>query len=96
MILPGYIGPLEKWQVELRKASKSGILERLEWLIFVFNITPEKCLAIAKEAKKEGRWIDHHNAHLKFMQNPSAALEASVKRSKAAKKAARKRKKATR
>ncbi len=96
MILPGYIGPLEQWQVELRKASKSGVIERLEWLLFVQGASPETCLKIAKVAKQQGRWIDAHIAHLKFMENPRAAVERAWKKSKAAKKAARRRKKATR
>ncbi len=96
MILTGFIGPLDKWQVELRKASKNGLIERLEWVAFVRDWSREDCLKMAQVAKQQGRYIDAHEAHLKFMQDPRAAVDKAWKKSVAAKKAARRRKKAKR
>jgi hypothetical protein len=92
----GYHGCKDQWEVELEKASKSGLLELIEWFAFIFGIRRENMLKHAKAARRNGRWNDAHKAHMVFMADPKKALERAVKKSAAAKKAARRRKKESR
>lgn len=90
----GYPGCKDQHQVELEKASKAGLLSLIERFFFVFGISREERLRLARWAKKEGRSIDSLMALIRYQQDPEREIERSLQRRLSGAKAARRRKKA--
>ena len=81
--------PIDEWQHELEKASKSGLLECIDNLMMFRGFTRESLMKMAKHARRAGRYHDAMAASARYQANPNAELARYMKRSKASKKAAR-------
>lgn len=96
-LLPcGYSGPKDRWQTELEKVSRSGLLHLVHSLAFVHCITRDDMVKAARSAKTAGSADDAHKAYMRFMADPGKAIDESIRRARAAKKAARRRKRSAR
>jgi len=84
--------PIEKWQHEISKASKQGLLSAIDSLTWGRCYNREHLMKLAETAKRDGRHIDLMASYNRDQADPKAAGERWWKRKLAAKKAARTRK----
>jgi hypothetical protein len=89
-------GPLEQWQHELRKVSRSGLVELVEDLIFLVqglgaHSSNGALVKTMQRAKTSGRAIDAHSGYMRLVNDPKE-IDRVIRKSNAAKKAARRRK----
>jgi hypothetical protein len=98
MLLTGYLGPKERWHAELERVNKPGLLAAIESLMLHLDVITggmdrDSLLKLVRQSKQYGKWdvVDKRNA--RFMADPQKAIDESFRRSRAAKKAARRRKK---
>lgn len=97
MIFFGQPGPLDLWETEIEKLSHSGLVHMVKSMhtLLPFHRDRGDMLASVRSARKIGRSIDACHRYDKFKADPDAAIAASVRRQRAAKKAARRRKRAS-
>jgi hypothetical protein len=99
MLWPGYEGPKEQWQAEMERLNRFGLRAFAEALLIHFEfvgirLNPQSLMETVGKSKKYGRFDAAHVRHQRFMADPHKYINESIRRSKAAKKAARRRKKA--
>lgn len=99
MITIGYIGPKEQWQVELEKVNKHGLLHLIDLLVyrlslFTVRIEKEDLLKSIRIAKKYGRTDAALLDYQRMQNDPDRYFAEMKRRSTAAKRSARSRKKA--
>lgn len=99
MLIRGYAGPKDQWQAELEKLSRFGLIaltESLKWHLdaIVGGLQRDSLLKAVRGAKRAGRLDALHADHVRYFADPEKWLDEKVRRSKAAKKAARRRKRA--
>jgi hypothetical protein len=99
MLLKGYEGPKEQWHAELERVNKHALLSAIEFLVLHLDVITggmdrDLLRALVRRSKQYGKWdaVDKRNA--RFLENPDKFIHERVQRSRAAKKAARRRKKA--
>jgi hypothetical protein len=98
MLTVGYEGPKEQWHAELESVNKLGLLTFIEILMthldaLTGGMDRESLLKTVRNSKKYGKWDAMHKRFKRIMENPQAVYEEKMRRSRAAKKAARRRKK---
>jgi hypothetical protein len=99
MLTPGYEGPKEQWQAELQSVNKLGLLSFIEILMAHLDawsggMDRASLLKTVRRSKQYGEWDAAKKRHELFMANPEKVIEEMMRRSRTAKKAARRRKKA--
>jgi hypothetical protein len=97
MLLPGFEGPKEQWQAEMQRVNKYGLLAFICTLMdhldaLTGGINRESLLESVRHSKKWGKWDAEHAEHIRFMRDPDKFFDEKIRRIKAAKKAARRRK----
>ncbi len=81
--------PLDDWQVELRRSSKSGLIDAFEHLAFIYQVDRAQLMRIAAEGRKQGKYLDSNADYEAFRKDPDGYLQRKQTRRRAAKKAAR-------
>jgi hypothetical protein len=87
------IGPKDRWEVELEKVSRSGLVALAKVLLLSRSAGRKESLEWALWSRKIGRQADLATRIERFLDDPRADTQRSMRRSTAAKKAARRRKK---
>lgn len=95
MSAPWLRHPIEKWQHEISKASKAGLLECIDNLTMFRGIERETLMKMAKSTRSAGRHLDAMADHARYVADPKGETQRWYKRQLAAKKAARTRKRNT-
>ena len=95
MIFP--IGPKDKWESDLQRLSRAALVEvvvEMQWRLQLCSgsFDREQMTELLDRGKKYGRWANDHALHQRFMADPEAAIDRSIRRLKAAKAAARRKK----
>jgi hypothetical protein len=100
MLYPGFEGPKEQWRAELESANKLGLLSfidslmvHLDWI--TGGLERESLLKTVRNSKQYGKWDAQHLEHMRLMANPRKFLEEKDRRARSAKRAARRRKRAS-
>lgn len=91
------IGPMDKWEHDLEKMSRAALVALVTDLHFRLHLyhpifDRDAMTKLTDEAKQHGRWLNSHARYQKFKADPDKAIAQSIRRSKAAKKAARRNK----
>jgi hypothetical protein len=94
-------GPKEQWQAELDRLSRQGLiyfaLQLIDHHEFAFGRLDRKSLIEAVgHAKKIGKSLAAIDRHNRYNADPDKFIDALVRRSRSAKRAARRRKKSAR
>ncbi len=89
-------GPKTELETELAKVSKSGLIYLAKSLSRICWLHGEDLLELARNAKKMGDALDARASMQRLIMAPDKFLEDAMRRSKAATKAARRRKKEAR
>lgn len=88
----GYLGPKDRWQVELAKVSKDGLVDLVEHFAAIFGVTRENMLKQCQQSRKWGRFQNGQKRMEAYRADPDKFIEQLARKSQAAKKAARQRK----
>lgn len=94
MLTLGYEGPKEQWQAELEKVNKLGLLTFIDLIVshldaITGGTNRDSLLKSIRLSKQYGKWDAAHNRHERYVANPKRFIDAVLRRSRAAKKAAR-------
>jgi hypothetical protein len=97
MLTPGYEGPKEQWQAELQNVNKLGLLSFIDILMVYLDVWSggmdrASLLKTVRLSKQYGEWDAAEKRHERYMADPEKVLDEMIRRSRAAKKAARRRK----
>ena len=85
------IGPIDKWQHDLEKLSRHALIELALELTFFRNDRDALADMVARN-KRFGRFRSGHERYVRFIADPEKAIATAIRRSKAAKKAAKRKK----
>jgi hypothetical protein len=89
-------GPKQEWEIELEKVSKSGLFWMTRSLMRWMWTDPKELLESAKNARRMGKRLDLTARINRLLEDPAGYTRASMRKSDAAKKAARRRKREAR
>ena len=89
-------GPIDLWEVELGRASRSGLVALVERMAIAFGLDREERLNLAKFARREGLYADTSARMQRLIASPGREMDRILRKREAAKKAARRRKRAAR
>ncbi|MDR3797990.1 MAG: hypothetical protein P4K93_07545 [Terracidiphilus sp.] len=97
MLTPGYVGPKEQWQAELQNVNKFGLLSFIDILMAHLDawsggMDRASLLKTVRRSKQYGEWDAAEKRHERFMANPTKAVDEMIRGSRAAKRAARRKK----
>jgi hypothetical protein len=97
MLLSGYVGPRERWDAELEKVNRHGLIRIVRSLLFertilVGQLGEDALLTLVATAKKSGTTDALLSRLYRMETNPVKSYEEYLRRSRAGKKAARRRK----
>jgi hypothetical protein len=97
MLWSGFEGPKEQWHAESQRLNKYGLLSFIDALVshldcITGGMKRELLLEAVRNSKKYGKWDAEHAAHVRMMQNPRKFFDEKDRRSRASKKAARRKK----
>lgn len=90
-------GPKEQWRAELERVNVHGLRILIDGLIFELECYrgpgyKATLLERVRNAKKFGKWDAKHASFMRLMADPLAYARTSRRRSRSAKRAARRRK----
>ena len=94
------IGPKDKWQHDLHKLSRAALVEaviEMQALLSSYsygNYDREDITELLYRCKQYGKWANQAARHQRFISDPEAEIDRSIRRLKAAKKAVRTKKRA--
>jgi hypothetical protein len=93
-MIPGFVGPKDHWEVELEKVSKSGLIDLVEIIVAIYLPYPsrEKLLAMVKDSRKQGRFLDAMKQHAERNADPDRWFDKKIRQRAASKRASRRRK----
>jgi hypothetical protein len=99
MLLAGFEGPKEQWRAELESVNKLGLLVFADSLMMHLDaitggMNRDSLLKSVRFSKKCGKWDAATKLYAQFKADPDKVIDEAIRRSRAAKKAARRRKKA--
>jgi hypothetical protein len=91
------IGPKEKWHSDLEKLSRAALVEivlRMQFRLLLLggSFAAEEMAELIEHCKKMGRWANEAAAFQRYLADPKKAIDQTIRRMKAAKAAARRRK----
>lgn len=89
------IGPKDKWQYDLEKLSRAALVEaviEMQHFLSIYShgsYDREGMVEILARCKQYGKWANQAARHQRFISDPEGEIDRSIRRLKAAKKAAR-------
>ena len=86
------IGPKEKWQSDLQKLNRAALVEAVTELQFIRHIDGEEMVDLLARAKKYGKWANEMARYQRICADPERAIDQQIRRLKAKKAAARRKK----
>ncbi len=74
-------GPMDKWEHELQKVGKTGLLELIDMLLFGRGYDRDQLLGMVVNARKYGRSMDQIARYRREALDPDKAIERRLRRS---------------